>query len=101
MRLVLQFVIHTIQTFIVPICFICAWAIVILVVWNFFILFREVAQKTTQLHQIPCANCQFFTGSHQLKCTVHPETAMTEAAIGCADFREASLYPTMSEISQQ
>jgi RNA polymerase subunit RPABC4/transcription elongation factor Spt4 len=38
------------------------------------------------MHQIPCANCQFFTRDYHLKCTVHPAQALTEEAIGCGDF---------------
>ncbi|WP_337906916.1 hypothetical protein [Iningainema tapete] len=39
-----------------------------------------------RLHQIKCADCQFFTGDYHLKCTVHPSFALTEEAINCSDF---------------
>ena len=36
-----------------------------------------------KLHQIPCANCVYFTGDYRLKCTVEPIKAMTENALAC------------------
>ena len=39
-----------------------------------------------RLHQIPCHRCVFFTGEHNLKCTVHPYKAFKEEAIDCSDF---------------
>ena len=51
-------------------------------------IFWKTLNKTNQginyvkkLHQIPCANCVYFTGDHRLKCTVDPIKAMTENAI--------------------
>jgi hypothetical protein len=43
-------------------------------------------QKIKQLHQIPCANCLYFTGNYRLKCPIHPSEALTESAIHCRDF---------------
>jgi hypothetical protein len=40
-----------------------------------------------RLHQIPCDRCIFFTGEYNLKCTVHPDKALNEDAIGCLDYR--------------
>lgn len=42
--------------------------------------------KVKRLHQIPCANCRFFTDDFRLKCTLHPIDALTEEAINCSDF---------------
>jgi hypothetical protein len=42
-----------------------------------------------RLHQIPCSHCLFFTGEYNLKCAVHPCKALSEAAIGCADYQTA------------
>lgn len=75
-----------IQTFIVPICFVSAWLIVGLTVWSIWSTIWDTTQKTRQLHQIPCANCQYFTSSYHLKCTVHPAIALTEEAIDCMDY---------------
>jgi hypothetical protein len=71
----------------VPICFISAWAFIFLLVRQFWVLFQDTARYSARLHQIPCSHCQFFTDNHQLKCTVHPAIAMTEAAIDCQDYR--------------
>jgi hypothetical protein len=40
-----------------------------------------------KLHQIHCDRCVFFTGEHNLKCTVHPYKAFHEEAIGCVDYQ--------------
>ena len=45
-----------------------------------------------KLHQVPCANCVYFTGDHRLKCTVAPIKAMTENALACQDFASKSDY---------
>ena len=53
----------------------------------------KTAQKNLiqvqRLHQIPCSNCLFFTGEYNLKCAVHPCKALSEEAIGCADYQNA------------
>jgi hypothetical protein len=38
----------------------------------------------------PCGHCIYFTGSHHLTCTVHPQTALTAEAINCFDFQSAA-----------
>jgi hypothetical protein len=40
-----------------------------------------------RLHQIPCDRCAFYTGEHNLKCTVHPYKAFREEAIECVDYK--------------
>ena len=47
-----------------------------------------------KMHQIPCANCVYFTGNYCLKCTLHPTEAMSENAIACRDFELKSDYKT-------
>ena len=47
-----------------------------------------------KMHQIPCANCVYFTGNYCLKCTLHPAEAMSENAIACRDFELKSDYTT-------
>ncbi|KAM3095369.1 hypothetical protein ACKFKG_13680 [Phormidesmis sp. 146-35] len=63
-----------------------AWSLVGLTIWNILAAIRKVTQQASRMHQIPCATCQFFTGSYDLKCTVHPQIAMTEEAIDCSDY---------------
>jgi hypothetical protein len=43
-----------------------------------------------RLHNIPCSNCQYFTNSNYLKCTVNPDLACSENAIDCRDFSPLS-----------
>lgn len=83
----LYFVIQAIQPFLVPICFVSAWLLVILVGWSIFGAIAATAANAKQMHQIPCAHCVFFTNDHRLKCPVHPSRALSEEAIGCVDYR--------------
>jgi hypothetical protein len=78
--------IHVFQLVLAPLCFVTAWTLVVLLMWNIWIPARDGIATVKRLHQIPCANCQFFTGDYLLKCTVHPSSALTEEAINCSDF---------------
>lgn len=61
-----------------------------LVLLTFFLTLCFAVQdglaRLKQLHEIPCNRCVYFTGSHHLKCTIHPCIAQTEDAISCHDF---------------
>ncbi|HYW18977.1 MAG TPA: hypothetical protein VE956_06600 [Nodularia sp. (in: cyanobacteria)] len=83
----INFLIWGIQPLLVPICFVAAWTVIILFVWSLFSAARDGVTTAKQMHQIPCANCQFFTNNYRLKCTVHPSTASTEEAIHCCDYQ--------------
>ena len=89
-----------IQAFIVPICFVSAWAIVLLTTWSIWSTLRDTARRTHKLHQIPCANCQYFTSSYHLKCTVHPAIALTEEAISCNDYESKDREHQLNDGSQ-
>ncbi|BAY23070.1 hypothetical protein NIES2100_28340 [Calothrix sp. NIES-2100] len=78
--------IHGIQFFLIPICFVVAWSVIILGAWSLWATVRDSVNKAKQMHQIPCTGCQFFTDDYRLKCTVHPSRANTEEAIDCTDF---------------
>lgn len=78
--------IQFIQPYLVPICFVAAWSFVLLTVLQIYSATRDGVKRAQQMHQIPCANCQFFTGDYNLKCTVHPTSALSEDAIGCMDY---------------
>lgn len=54
--------------------------------WSLWTALRDAVARSRQMHQIPCAHCQFFTSNYHLKCPVHPKTALTEEAIHCADY---------------
>ncbi|MFP4222259.1 MAG: hypothetical protein ACLFQ7_17150 [Phormidium sp.] len=83
---VLYVLIKAIEPFLVPICFISAWAIVFMILGNFLAAIRSSHQRAKVMHQIPCANCAYFTNDHRLKCPLHPMTASSEEAIGCSDY---------------
>lgn len=83
----LRFSIHTIQPFLVPICFVSAWGFVIAIAWSLWSAVRDGVSTTKRLHQIPCSDCQYFTGDYRLKCTIRPSVANTEAAIDCLDYQ--------------
>ena len=78
--------IQALQPVLVPVCFVTAWTLVVLLMGNIWIAARNGIGSVKRLHQIPCAGCQFFTGDYLLKCTVHPTSALTEEAITCSDF---------------
>jgi hypothetical protein len=83
----ISFLINGIQPFIVPICFVSAWAIIILCAWSLWTAARDSVTTAKQMHQIPCTGCQFFTEDYRLKCTVRPSIANTEEAINCRDYQ--------------
>ena len=84
---VLYLIIQAIQPFLVPICFFSAWLLVLLLAWNLWSAVRDTVTTSQKMHQIPCVNCQFFTGDYRLKCTVQPSIANTEEAIHCSDYQ--------------
>ncbi|MEH2293590.1 hypothetical protein [Nostoc sp.] len=83
----LSFLIHAIQPFLIPICFVVAWTVIILVVLSLWAAARDSLTTAKQMHQIPCTGCQFFTDNYRLKCTVRPSIANTEEAINCSDYQ--------------
>lgn len=82
----IYWLIGVIQPILVPLCFVTAWLLTGLVVWSLWSSLRDGLSRAKQMHQIPCANCQFFSGDYHLKCGVRPYSALTEAAIGCPDY---------------
>ncbi|WP_019500581.1 hypothetical protein [Pseudanabaena sp. PCC 6802] len=80
-------VIHFIQPLLVPICAGFAWLFTFLLVWSLFSTLTRGAAQVKRLHQIPCPNCQFFSGDYRLKCTIRPSTALSEEAINCIDYK--------------
>ncbi|MCL6753620.1 hypothetical protein KBT16_22685 [Nostoc sp. CCCryo 231-06] len=84
---VISFLIHGIQPFLVPICFVVAWTVTILAVLSLWTAVRDSVTTAKQMHQIPCSGCQFFTDNYRLKCTVRPSIANTEEAIHCLDYQ--------------
>ena len=58
----------------------------------------EGINHVKKMHQIPCANCVYFTGDYRLKCPVNPIEAMSENAIACRDFEIKSDY-TINNLS--
>ncbi|MDZ7952795.1 MAG: hypothetical protein RMY16_32195 [Nostoc sp. DedQUE12b] len=83
----ISFLIHAIQPLLIPICFITAWTVTILVMLSLWTAARDSVATAKQMHQIPCTGCQFFTDNYRLKCTVRPSTANTEEAINCLDYQ--------------
>ncbi|MDF5709109.1 MAG: hypothetical protein PUP90_15940 [Nostoc sp. S4] len=83
----ISFLIHVIQPLLVPICFVVAWAVIILIILNLWTAARDSVTTAKQMHQIPCTGCQYFTDNYRLKCTVRPSVANTEEAIDCSDYQ--------------
>ena len=80
-----------VQPVLVPFCFVVAWSMVGLILWNLVITVRDGVSRAAVMHKIPCAECRYFTNDHRLKCPIHPTTAMSESAIDCPDFEDARL----------
>ncbi|MBD1873728.1 hypothetical protein H6F75_09555 [Nodosilinea sp. FACHB-131] len=80
-----------VQTVLVPFCFVVAWLMVGLTLWNLVLTVRDGVSRATVMHKIPCADCRYFTNDHRLKCPIHPKTALSESAIDCPDFEDSGL----------
>ena len=84
---ILYYLVNAIRPFLVPICFVCAWSLVILAAWSMWSAAKDGIATAQQMHQIPCSGCQYFTDDYRLKCTVNPSIANTEEAIECMDYQ--------------
>ncbi|NEQ31511.1 MAG: hypothetical protein F6K04_10970 [Leptolyngbya sp. SIO4C5] len=93
LQLISQWLIQTCEPILVPLCFIFAWSIIFLGLWSLLAAGRDGLANARRMHQIPCADCRYFTNQHQLKCPVHPCQALSEAAIDCPDFESAAIAP--------
>jgi hypothetical protein len=92
--------IEAIQPILVPICFVVAWATLGFGAWSVWAAMRDSFKRAQQMHKIPCADCQYFSGSYLLKCPLHPKEALTESAIGCRDFESSKLdWPVQGQSS--
>ncbi|HAZ49912.1 MAG TPA: hypothetical protein DDW76_37120 [Cyanobacteria bacterium UBA11369] len=49
--------------------------------------------KIKPSNQVPCKNCQYFSGNFYLKCAVHPNTVLTKEASNCADYSAVDEEP--------
>lgn len=83
----ISFLMQGIQPLLIPICFVIAWTIIILVCLNLWTATKDTIKTAQKMHKIPCHNCQFFTNNYRLKCTVNPYIANTEEAINCKDYQ--------------
>ncbi|MEM6254620.1 MAG: hypothetical protein AAF821_17035 [Cyanobacteria bacterium P01_D01_bin.156] len=93
-QIILLHVMQWLQPYLTPICFVLAWSLVLLGLWQVIAATRDGVQHAQLMHQIPCADCSFFTNEAVLKCPLHPTSAMSEGAIDCSDFETAN--PTVA-----
>ena len=70
--------------------FLFASSIIGLCIWSLVSPLMAAVARGRQMHRIPCTKCRFFTNDYRLKCTVKPQIANTEAAIGCYDYQQES-----------
>lgn len=87
--LLLLKLVELIRPILVPLCFVVGWVFLGLAVWNVVVTTREAIARARQMHQIPCADCRYFTNTHFLKCPIHPKEALSEAAINCPDYENS------------
>lgn len=78
--------IPVIQTVLPPIFAILIGSGLISLAWSIVKTVQQGIDHLKKLHQVPCDRCAFHTGSHLLKCPVHPSKAFTEESIGCLDY---------------
>lgn len=71
---------------------ISAFSLLGMVVWSLGSAVKDTVGVAKTMHEIPCANCQYFTNDHRLKCTIYPQIANTEQAIDCTDYRANRKY---------
>jgi hypothetical protein len=76
----------TLQPVFAPLCFIIICVLMILMLQIIWTSACIGIANLKRLHQIPCPDCRFFTDDFRLKCTVHPNLALTEEALNCCDF---------------
>ncbi|WP_041235682.1 hypothetical protein [Dactylococcopsis salina] len=86
MFILLNSLLSQLQPFLIPLCFLCAWGFIILLLWTVMSAIYATVKRSQIMHQVPCPNCQFFTNDYRLKCTVNPLVANTEQAITCQDY---------------
>lgn len=79
---------NTHNAYLEPIYLIGAWVFILSLMTTLWGVIRDIVNRSKQMHQIPCSNCQYFTNDYHLKCTIQPRIANTELAIDCSDFRE-------------
>ena len=89
-QLLLLHLMKWLQPFLAPICFVLAWSVVALGIWQVIATARDSVQRAKTMHRIPCSDCAFFTNQAVLKCPLHPTEALSEEAIGCLDFETAN-----------
>ncbi len=77
-----------VAVFLAPVCFMIVWAVVVLIVSQVrkVVEVKNAIVTINNLKQHPCKNCQFFNDNNYLKCTVHPDTALTKEALNCSDY---------------
>ncbi len=85
----LAWLIQQIQPLVVPVCFVVAWLLLLLVAWSVVSFLRDGLSRARTMHEIPCSRCQYFTENYYLKCPVRPGIALSEAAINCTDYKES------------
>lgn len=89
-HLILLHLMQWLQPYLGPICFVFAWSLVALGLWQVIVATRDGVQRARIMHRIPCSDCSFFTNQAVLKCPLHPTQALSEEAIGCTDFESAN-----------
>jgi len=64
-----------------------AWIFLLVLARSLWGTASAIVRRSQELHQIPCANCVFFTDNHRLKCTIDPISAGSELAIDCLHYQ--------------
>jgi hypothetical protein len=71
-------------------CCFCIFGLLTVFIFSLSWAGEDGVKRLRRLHRIPCSRCAYFTDDYNLKCTVRPCEALTEAAIHCLDFEPCS-----------
>lgn len=74
------------QTITAPFCVVSIWVLLVGLFWAIGAACHDGFLRLKRLHQVPCDRCLYFTSDYRLKCTVHPDKALTEESIDCLDY---------------
>jgi hypothetical protein len=80
--------------FLVSVSLILAYFIITLVysIWLECVALKKKWIDLRKKQQIPCYCCIFCTDDENLKCTVHPDIALSKKAINCPDYQPIHRY---------
>ncbi len=70
------------------VCAAVLWGVLVCLLWDAVCWIRQTKLNLQRQFAVPCHRCRYANPDYRyLKCTVNPQGAFSEAALGCGDFR--------------